>query len=73
MKKLFDFSDDNFILDKLWNWLKKKVPNKVIAVLLAILLDVSYIGLFFGFFVMPFISYSSVTLKVVFRVVLCKQ
>ena len=68
MKKLFDFSDDNFILDKLWNWLKKKVPNKVIAVLLAIVLDVSYIGLFFGFFVMPFISYSSVTLKVVFSI-----
>ena len=68
MKKLFDFSDDNFILDKLWDWLKKKVPNKVIAVLLAILLDVSYIGLFFGFFVMPFISYSSLTLKIVFNV-----
>ena len=68
MKKLFDFSDDNFILDKLWDWLKKKVPNKVIAVLLAILLDVSYIGLFFGFFVMPFIPYSSLTLKIVFSI-----
>ena len=68
MKKSFDFSDDNFILDKLWDWLKKKVPNKVIAVMLASLLDVSYMGLFFSFFVMPFISYSSLALKIVFSV-----
>ena len=68
MKKLFDFNSEKFILDKLWDWLKKKVPNKVIAVLLAILLDVSYMGLFFGFFVMPFISYSSLTLKIVFSI-----
>ena len=68
MKKLFDFNSENFILDKLWDWLKKKISNKIMAILLAILLDVSYIGLFFGFFLMPFISYSSVTLKVVFSI-----
>ena len=68
MKKLFDFNSENFILDKLWDWIKKKISNKIMAILLAILLDVSYIGLFFGFFVMPFISYSSLTLKIIFSV-----
>ena len=71
MKKIFDFKSsntENFILDKILNFIEKKIHNFVVALLLTIVVGVSMIGLFIGFFVMPFITYSSTVLKIVFSV-----
>ena len=71
MKKIFDFKSlntENFILNKILNFIQKKIHNFVVALLLTIVVGVSMIGLFIGFFVMPFITYSSTVLKIVFSV-----
>lgn len=69
MKKIFDFKSsntDNFIMDKILKLIEKKIHNTVVALLLTIVVAVFMIGLSIGFFVMPFISYSSMGLKIVF-------
>lgn len=71
MKKIFDFKSSNteyFIMDKILKFIEKKIPNSIVALLLTIVVGVSMIGLSIGFFVMPFISYSSMALKIVFSV-----
>ena len=71
MKKIFDFKSsntENFILDKICNWIEKKIHNFIVALLLTMFIGLAMIGLSIGFFVMPFIAYSSVALKIVFSV-----
>ena len=68
MKKIFDFKSENSILDKILKFIERKVPNFVVALLLTMVVGVSTIGLYIGFFVMPFISYSSMALKIIFSV-----
>lgn len=71
MKKNFNLKSsyhENLILKKVLNFIEKKIHNSVVKVLLMIAVTLSMTGLGIGFFVMPFITYSPMALKIIFSV-----
>lgn len=71
MKNIFDFKSpntENSSMDKLLALIENKIHNSIVALLLTIVVGLSMIGLYIGFFVMPFITYSSIVLKIIFSI-----
>lgn len=71
MKKIVDFKSQNIensLMDKLLALIENKIHNSIVALLLTIVVGLSMIGLYIGFFVMPFITYSSMVLKIIFSI-----